>query len=108
MLIKNSDFGPSGFGYLEVDNRACDLPPGVAARHFEADTYTCTHCERVVVLNPARKRERYKCRYCDHHICDDCAALAIQGTPCKPFKVVVEEIREQAERQAKSLLIHLP
>ena len=45
--------GPRGLGYLEIDQRAVDapLPPGVA-RHLELPTYTCTHCQTVVALNP--------------------------------------------------------
>jgi transposase-like protein len=62
----------------------------------------------VVVLNPARVRERYKCRSCNHHICDDCAARAVQGEPCLPYKVKVEAFREQAARQAESPSILLP
>jgi hypothetical protein len=108
MLIRNSDFGPAGLGYLQVDNRAgAELPPGTAV-HFEADTYTCSHCERVVVLNPARKRERYKCASCAHHICDDCAARAVTGERCLPYKTMVEQVREQAARQAQSPSILLP
>lgn len=106
-VIKNTDYGPSGLGYLVVDQRASDLPPGTP-RLFEADTYTCTHCERVVVLNPQRKRERYKCKSCNHHICDDCAAKAVMGEACVPFKAMIEQLREQAERQAESQSIILP
>ena len=83
MLIKTDSFGPSGQGFLEIDQRAVDaeLPPGVV-RHFEADTYTCSHCEAVVVMNPARKRPRYKCSTCAHHICDGCAAALASCAIC--------------------------
>lgn len=95
MLIKTE---PTGLGYLEVDNRASgELPPGTK-RHFEADTYTCTHCQRVVIMNPERKRERYKCRGCNHHICDPCAALRAAGAPCKTFAQLADETLEQAIR----------
>lgn len=108
MLIKTDLYGPEGLGYYEVDNRAADvLPPGTV-RHFEADTYTCSHCETVVIMNPARKRERYKCKSCSHHICDPCAAKAFEGEKCLPFKTMIEQLREQAERQAETPSIILP
>jgi len=83
---------PTGLGYLEVDNRAAD--EGL----FQADTYTCTHCQRVVVMNPERKRDRYKCRGCDHHICDPCAADRAAGAPCRTFRQLADEAMEAAER----------
>lgn len=96
MLIYTDD-QPRGLGYLEVDNRAAELPPGVR-KHFEADTYTCRHCERVVVMNPERKRERYKCSGCSHHICDDCAAARVAGAPCKTYNQFIEELQERDRR----------
>lgn len=77
---------PTNLGYYQVDNRAAGH--GV----FEADTYTCTHCQRVVVMNPERKRERYKCRGCSHLICDPCAVLRTAGAPCKTFIQYADEI----------------
>lgn len=84
MLIITDNL-PRGLGYLEVDNR----PAG--QQHFEADTYTCTHCNRVVVMNPNRVRERYKCRGCSHHICDPCAAERIAGVACKTMNQRIDE-----------------
>lgn len=105
MLILN-DNEPRGLGYLEIDQRAvpAPLPPGVA-RHFEADTYTCSHCQYVVILNPQRKRERYKCKGCSHHICDNCAADAVAGKPCKTFQQSMDEHLEQVSRQPGQPLI---
>lgn len=106
MLILTDD-QPRGLGYLEVDNRANDMPAGVN-RHFEADTYTCSHCQRVVVMNPQRKRERYKCNGCAHHICDDCAAQRVAGAPCKTFDQQTTELLERAARQPVASDLHLP
>ena len=108
MLILNDD-QPRGLGYVEIDQRAVsnELPPGTMP-YFEADTYTCRHCERVVVLNPARIRERYKCSGCSHHICDDCAAKRVSGEACKTYAQIVEEQLELAVRQAGSGLIIQP
>jgi hypothetical protein len=97
-VIKTDAFGPRGLGYLEIDHRGAEeLPPGTK-RYFEADTYTCTHCERIVVMNPERKRERYKCSKCNHHICDDCAAAMYAGAECVPVKALADRIQEQAEK----------
>ncbi len=95
-MLLITDGLPRGLGYIEVDDR----PAGFG--HFEADTYTCSHCEFVVVLNPQRKRERYKCPTCSHHICDRCAGNRVMGEPCVPFKRMAEEKIEAALRQAAS------
>jgi hypothetical protein len=99
MLIL-TDGQPRGLGYLEVDQRPVEaaLPPGTS-RYFEADTYTCSHCHSVVVMNPERKRERYKCNGCNHHICDDCAAKKFAGQPCKTLWQQADEILARAARQ---------
>ena len=92
-MISNS-LGPRDAGWLMLDNRASG---GALTEHH---TYTCTHCNSVVILNPARQRERYKCRGCDHHICDNCAAARAAGAPCKTFKQISDEYLAQAERQS--------
>lgn len=102
-----SDSEPRGLGYLEVDQRAVEALPAGTPRHFEADTYTCSHCQAVVILNPERKRERYKCSGCSHHICDGCAAKRFEGAPCRTFAQVADEARERAARQS-ALPIILP
>jgi len=97
---------PRGLGYLEIDQRNVEapLPPGTR-RHFEAETYTCSHCQYVVVMNPDRVRERYKCKGCNHHVCDDCAAERVAGKPCKTFWQQADEAMEQAQRQTASTII---
>lgn len=98
-------------GYLLIDNRgtpglseeavhSAGLPAGAGVGLFEAPTYTCSHCQTVVVLNPKRNRERAYCRGCDHMICDRCGVLRANGQPCKTFKQVIDEILEAATRQA--------
>lgn len=106
MTLIRTDAEPRGLGYLEVDQRNVEavLPPGVV-RYFETDTYTCTHCTTVVILNPERKRERYKCQGCSHHICDDCAAKRVSGEPCRTFMQHAIEALEQAARQPEPSII---
>ena len=102
MLILN-DNDPRGLGYYMVDHRACEIgiPAAGGGYLFEADTYTCRHCERVVVLNPDRKRERYKCHGCNHHICDNCAALRTAGAPCMTFLQKLELVLTEDERRSE-------
>ena len=96
MLIKTEN---TDLGYMLVDNRnAGDLPPGTV-RFLEAPTYTCTHCQRVVVMNPERKRERYKCQGCNHMICDGCAAIRAAGGPCRTFSQVIDEYLNNVEKE---------
>lgn len=106
MSLIITDGLPRGLGYFETDQRGVDapLPPGIP-RHFEADTYTCSHCQRVVVMNPQRKRERYKCNGCTHHICDECAARKFAGEPCRTFAQVVDETLEREARHPTSILL---
>lgn len=94
-------------GYLMLDNRAspvpdavvhnAGLPAGAGRGFFEAPTYTCSHCQRVVVLNPLRNRERAYCTGCDHYICDGCGTVrAALGGRCRTFKQLVDEVQEAA------------
>ena len=100
-------------GYLLMDHRAgagisdalvalaagpqAEMPVGAGKGLFECATYTCSHCQVVVVINPLRTRERAYCRKCDHRICDTCGAIAASnGGECKTFKELVEEVQEKA------------
>jgi hypothetical protein len=96
MMLLITDGLPRGLGELCVDDR----PAGGTL--IEIPTYTCTHCNRVVAMNPERKRERYKCRGCNHHICDECAAKRMAGEPCKTMQQKVDEYLESVERQIAS------
>lgn len=101
MLIRNSDHGTPGLGYLIIDQRGSGIPvEGATGAVIERDTYTCTHCNAVVVMNPMRKRERYRCIGCSHNICDPCAADAVAGTPCKTMQQRYEESLEVLARPA--------
>ena len=110
MTMIITDGLPRGLGYVELDHRATGaelLPPGTPT-HFEADTYTCSHCNAVVVLNPLRVRERYKCSGCSHHICDNCAAKVIAGKGCRTMAQIVDEIKEADARGLDTSLVLLP
>ncbi len=100
----------SGSGYLEIDHR--DSPglrpedvahvPGTIAvpggQHLERDIQQCSHCQRGVVLNPARVRDRAVCQKCYHYICDACETIRVKTGACVPFTAVIERVATIAEK----------
>lgn len=103
-------------GYLVADHRnspgipapvlqAVGLPACLGQGLAEFPSYTCSHCQRIVMLNPLRTRDRAYCPKCDHLICDECEAVRVaSGGDCKTYKQVVEEIQE-ANAKAGALII---
>lgn len=99
-------------GYLMIDHRASPgIPPEVArqlgldphqvgeGKVLETSTLSCSHCGGVVMLNPARRRERAYCHKCDHYICDGCAFLAAQPTYMHlPYRAYADRVVDLAEK----------
>lgn len=96
-------------GYLLMDHRnspgvsderslKAGLPAGSGMGFAELSTFTCSHCQVVVVLNPLRTRERGYCPKCDHYVCDRCNAVRVATGECKTFKQIIEEVREAAAK----------
>lgn len=94
-------------GYVEIDH---SNSPGITAEQaasigsklvvpggtvFKSATITCSHCKRVVILNPDRSRNRGYCRKCDHAICDRCSLLMKLGHPCRPFDRLIEDLNSK-------------
>jgi hypothetical protein len=77
---------------LYLDRLRCEE---VGAGTYEADTFTCVHCNRVVHTKPRTQADEYFCRNCMAPICPPCA-----DHPCIPFlkKVEAMEARELARR----------
>ena len=94
-------------GLSDAAVMASGLPPGAGHGLFEAPTYTCSHCQAVVVLNPKRNRERAFCGGCDHYICDNCGAAKAAGAKCRTFKQLVDELMEADSRAATSSMVLL-
>ncbi len=69
-----------------------------AGKRFESATITCSHCQRVVVLNPDRSRERGYCKKCDHYICDGCTDLLAKTRQCVPFCKILDDEQEKLIR----------
>lgn len=78
-------------GYLLIDNSQ----GGFGAKE-EFATITCSHCNRVVVLNTLRTRARAYCQKCDHYICDGCGTIAASTMECAPLKAVLDRRQEEA------------
>ena len=73
------------------------LPPGAGRGLFEADCYTCSHCQRQVVMNKSRTRPRGFCSGCNKVICDECdGRYHASGHQCIPFVAFAEEVRNAA------------
>jgi len=101
----------AGAGYLVIDHRDS---PGItpadvahvpvagpivgAGETFEADALTCSHCERGIVLNPARVRERGYCAKCDHYVCDACNAIRVKTGACVPLRQTIDVLQTQATK----------
>ena len=75
------------------------LPAGAGRGKFESASFTCSHCEAIVVLNPDRSRARGYCRKCDHYVCDGCeAARVLSGGECYPYKAKVKDALEDIDK----------
>lgn len=103
-------------GYLMIDHRpgmglgAPGETPLAHGRIFEAPTYTCSHCQRIVVINPLRTRERGYCPKCDHHVCDECELVRVEaGGACRSFEQLADQVLEavvaQEQRSRAAVLI---
>ena len=93
VLIDNT-YGP---GVTEEFIRASgkDVPVVGEGRKYESATITCSHCHRVVILNPDRSRPRNYCRKCDHYICDTPVCIL----ECNPMN-------KQLDKQMKGVVIY--
>lgn len=99
-------------GYLMLDHRqtdavpddvmrSCGLPVGSGKGLYECPSFTCNHCQRVVVMNPNRQQERGYCKKCDHYVCDSCNTIRLATGICKTFNQQVDELLNAAEKQAE-------
>ena len=66
----------------------------------EADTFTCSHCHRIVHVKPMCDPADMggHCRVCDGLICKSCNYLMSLGKPCMPF---VERVNRLEKRLAR-------
>ncbi len=78
------------------------LPKEAARGLYESATYTCSHCNSVIVMNPQRTRERGFCRGCSQVICDACSLVRSQTFACKTMSQVIDETLAAADKQAET------
>ncbi len=82
--------------------RAQGIPVAEAGEKLEMATFACSHCNSIVLLNPARKRPREVCRKCMHVVCDRCV------DNCTPFEAIAERVmagRQLTVDQGTNLLL---
>lgn len=95
-------------GYILVDHRnspgipkeledfwiaSGKLQPGEVVQGgtmHESGLQTCSHCQRVLIMNPLRQRDRATCLKCYHYICDWCAT----STDCHNIYKVLDDLQE--------------
>lgn len=79
---------------VNFDRMRCEE---ISAGTFEADTFTCVHCNRVVHVKPRATMDEFgsMCRNCMKMTCPTCA-----DGPCVPFlkKLEIAESRERTLR----------
>lgn len=81
---------PRGGKGLLWHYEAYDGPDQVFAPGLtETPTLTCFHCNVVVLMNPARTRDRGWCWNCNSYICDTCNAVKLQ-LGCHPIEQTLE------------------
>lgn len=88
-------------GELTIDHRAspgtAEVPAGTL---FEGPTFTCCHCNRVVVKNAQRQRPRNVCHKCMKWTCD----YGVCVTECNPIVQSVDLALRYAETGQSFLL----
>ena len=94
-------------GYVCIDHRESPglpdgvYPPGMPigpGKRFEGITNKCSHCQRQVIINPRRIRDRGYCYNCDRFLCDECAVVYKVTGKCNSFDRWADEYLERAAR----------
>lgn len=89
-------------GYLLIDHRGVIGMTTIGGKEIpnnsliERSTITCSHCQRVVIINPDRLRARHYCPKCDHYICDECESQRVLTGNCITFNEIIERTQELA------------
>lgn len=84
-------------GYLLIDHSAGPGLDGKQGHKLEVGIHTCSHCQKGVMVNPLRTRDRAYCPKCDHYICDECeVARVASGGLCRTFNQLADELLTKA------------
>lgn len=100
-------------GVMTIDNRnspgvsdelmvKLGYPVGAGKGLYESATYTCSHCNTVVIIEPKRTRERGFCRGCGQRICDPCNLIRSQNYECKTMERIINEMQESDAKQTET------
>jgi phage terminase large subunit GpA-like protein len=103
-------------GYMFIDNRNSPgiddetmikfgYPVGAGKGVYESATYTCSHCNAIVIIEPKRTRERGFCLGCGQRICDACNLIRAQTMECRTMKQIIEELQELDVKQDNSTIL---
>lgn len=95
-------------GWMYIENRHAPVPdevmvasgyiPGAGRGIYESATYTYSHCNAIVVIEPKRTRERGYCRKCDQRVCDPCNLIKSKTFECLSVARLADELQEAAEK----------
>lgn len=75
-------------------HQAFDLEDGTKSGTWEFRAFNCCHCQRFVLMNPERTRDRHLCHRCNLYTCDSVGCVL----DCNP----AEESAELAFRNIGS------
>lgn len=73
----------------KLDNFRCQE---IGAGLYEADTFTCVHCNRIIHVKPKASMDEVgsMCRNCMKMVCPTCA-----DGPCTPFMKKIEAMEKR-------------
>ena len=102
----NSPGIPAGF----FEKCGLKIDPAIEAlfgegRTAEFATLSCSHCDRQIIRNPGRERERGKCFQCFHYLCDACAAEYKVSGCCKSLAKQLDQLARAIRRQESTRLL---
>jgi hypothetical protein len=95
MLVDNRN----SQGIDDAQMLALGYPVGAGRGLYESATYTCSHCNFVVIMEPKRTRERGFCRGCNQRICDACVAIKAKTLECRTMAQIADETLEAGEKK---------
>lgn len=94
-----------GIDPIDVPIRLRNSTPIVGeGKIFESEALNCSHCQRVIILNQKRTRERAVCLYCYHYVCDECNTIMRAAGQCIPFKKILDQAAAQVEKNPEIIL----
>lgn len=85
--------------FLKANN--IDAPAVGAGMTFESAVSVCHCCQRDIILNPNRTRERAWCMLHDAYLCDECDVARTSGTDCVPFEKKLSQLWDKISKRSE-------